>query len=167
LGAGAVITFQELATFSSSRDWTLSGPNAVVKVVSIEDADRPARNKSAKGYITQAKYLKGLNALQIESALGLRPNNLKRGCYVFYFARLPEMGEVEQRFMADMPDGKVWDADMHRDYLAARDARDASGSDVVHFYPPGSARVKQWALTKEVPLSGLSKLVTPSAPFEV
>ena len=111
-----------------------------MKVVSVADAGRPAQMKSAKGYVTQAKHLKGLNATQIETGLGLRPLSLKCGAYVFYFARLPEMHEVEQRFTADMPDGKIWDDQMHTAYLAARDKRDASGSDVIDYYPPGFSR---------------------------
>ncbi|MDB5557701.1 MAG: hypothetical protein JWQ36_635, partial [Enterovirga sp.] len=39
--------------------------------------------------------------------------------------------------------------------------------DLVQSYPPGSARVMQWQLTKPVPRSGLWKQVTPSSPFEI
>jgi hypothetical protein len=162
-----VITFQEMTTHSSMRDWTLTGPAAVVKVVSVNDAAKPVAVKSATGYVTQAKFIKGMNAIQIEAALGLRPNSMKKGGYVFFFARLPLLADVEQRFTADMPDGQIWSDKEMEAYMQARADRDASGSDLVQSYPPGSARVMQWQLTKPVPLSGLWKQVTPSLPFEI
>ena len=162
-----MITFQELATFTSSRDWTLTGENALVKVVTLEGASNPASLGCATGYVTQAKFLRGLNAHEIEARLGLRPNSTKRGFYVMYFAWLPKLAEVEQRFSADMPDGKVWTDSMHSDFEKSRAEAQQSGSDRVDFFPPGSSRIKQWKLTEPVRLSGHWKVVTPSVPFEV
>ncbi|MCJ2034351.1 hypothetical protein [Methylobacterium sp. J-068] len=162
-----MITFQELATFSSFRSWTLSGENAVVKAVSVEDAVRPASLRTATGYVTQAKFLRNLNSLQIESSLGLRPNSMKKGCYVFYFAEMPKLKDVDQRFTADLPDGKVWSETVQQAYEDARAAARQSGSDRIEFYPPGSAKIMQWQLMRPSKLSGLWKLVTPSVPFEV
>ena len=34
-----MVTFQELTTFTSMRDWKLTGRDALVKVVSTEDLD--------------------------------------------------------------------------------------------------------------------------------
>ncbi len=67
---------------------------------------------------------------------------------------------------ADMPDGKVWTDELHEAYNKARDETKASNSDLINFYPPGSAKIMQWTLTRPVPLSGHRQLVTASVPFK-
>jgi hypothetical protein len=160
-------TLQELATDSSMVDWKLIGKNALIKVISTEEAPDVIRRKFATGYVTQAKFLKGLNAFQIERDLGLRPQSLGKGAFILYFARLPRLSEVEQRFTAALPDGKVWTPGMHDAFDKARDAYKSSHATRVEYYPPGSARAKQWKLISPVPLSGKSIQVTPSMTFNL
>jgi len=163
-----MVTFQELATFCGMNDWKLTGRDAVVKVVSVMYAGEMLRAGFAKGYVTQAKFLKGLNATQIETRLGVPPFSLRGGAYVLYFAELPDANTVDQRYYASMPAGRIWDhnLDMGK-YLTARDERDASGSDVIRFYPPGSSSILQWELHTPVRLAHHWKIITPSMPFQV
>ena len=160
-------TIQELATDSSMVDWKLTGKNALIKVVSTEEAPDAIRRRFAMGYVTQAKFLKGLNAFQIERDLGLRPQSLSKGAFILYFARLPQLSEVEQRFSAALPDGKVWTPDMHDAFDKARDAYKNSHATLVDYYPPGSDSAKQWKLISPVPLSGKSVQVTTSMTFNL
>jgi hypothetical protein len=129
-----LITFQELATFTSSRDWTLTGRarQSGHHRGRIEPRITWLRNRICH----PGKFLRGLNAHEIEARLGLRPNSTKRGFYVMYFARLPKLAEVEQRFSADMPDGKVWTDSMHSDFEKSRAEAQQSGSDRVDFFLP-------------------------------
>ncbi len=77
----------------------------------LVDATRAGSNQPvATGYFTQAKFLKNLNSLEIERDLGLRPESLVRGGFVFYFSRLPRFEEVVYRYAAVMPAGQVWTA---------------------------------------------------------
>ena len=160
-------TLGELATYSSIRDWSLTGPDAVVKVVATEEADRVVRAKSALGYVTQAKYLAGKNAFQIERDLGLRPESLRKGAFVFYFAKLPALDGVEQRYTANFPDGGVWTEEQQKDYFLAREHYRTSHATRVEHYPPGSERVKQRKLTRPLPISGRFLQVTTSTTFNL
>ena len=160
-----MITFQELTTFTSIREWRLTGRDAVVKVVSTEDAAQAVQRKTAMGYVTQAKFLAGKNAFQIERDLGLRPESLRKGAFVLYFVRLPTLSEVDQRYTAAFPDGTVWTPEKHREFDQARDAYKNSHATRVEYYPPGSGRVMQWKLISPVPLSGKAMQVTTSTTF--
>ncbi len=158
-------TLQQLATESSMRHWTLTGPNAVVKVLSLELANGPQAPDQARGYITQAKFLDGLTSLQIERDLGLRPQSLLRGAVVRYLARLPRFEEVEYRYSAAMPDGQVWTDEMHAAHDDARLRYRTSNDTVVQSYPPGAVEVLQWRLTAPVPFGLLRHTVTSVIPF--
>lgn len=173
--------FQEMIDASSSRTWTLTGKNRLVKVCSPTAANTVHRYQSIKGYVTQEKYLYGLVPAQIERLLGLRPHELGSLAYVFSLDRLPVRGEFEFKFSTAFPDGKAFDfesgskdqkalADARRDYAEGRNlyegaATPRSMTPVVQFYPPGSGMVPQWQLIRPVPLGGLIATVTPFAPF--
>jgi hypothetical protein len=163
-----MVTFRELATFTSMRDWRLTGRDAVVKVVSTEDSDLARRTKTVWGYVTQAKFLAGKNAFQIERDLGLRPESLRRGAFVLYFLRLPTLAEVEQRYTADFPDGTPWTPEKQTEFDLARDAYYKNPyATQIEYYPPGSSRVMQWELLSPVPLSGKASQVTTSTTFNL
>ncbi|WP_156477420.1 hypothetical protein [Falsihalocynthiibacter arcticus] len=72
-------TFETLAKASSMGHWALNGRQQLVKVVSASGRDYLMNKSEAErfggGYITEKRYLWGLNNRQIEQVLGLRPMN--------------------------------------------------------------------------------------------
>ena len=151
------------------RFWTLSGPGAIVKVLSLADATGPRPPAAASGYLTQAKFLKGLNSSQIERDLGLQPQSLKQGGFVCYLARLPTYDEVEYRFSAALPDGQFWTSQMHEEFDRARSRYTGMRGEVIEGYPPGSERALQWRLKPgvAVPFSGSRVFISPVISFSV
>ena len=176
--------FMELIKQSSMKHWCLSGPERLVKVVSPAGQDRLLDFTTAMGYVTQEKYLLGKTSVQIESALGLRPFELKNVCYVYTLARLPEAAEVEFKLSCAFPDGKVFDDSPQRgtagqlqpslvaaamsarqDFMDGKHLSDDSYTPVTNYYPPGSPQVLQWKLTAPVPLGQRIAIVTKSLPL--
>lgn len=170
--------FMELLKESSMKHWSITGPDRLVKVVSPAGRKSLLEYESVMGYVTQEKYLVGKTALQIESALGLRPFELRNMCYVYSLARLPERDEVEFKLTCAFPDGNVFDdtpreidgkklPSLEKEAMTARerfiDQQDLyknSYTPIMNYYPPGSSQVLQWKLTAPVPLGGLVSLVT-------
>lgn len=164
--------FMELLKESSMKHWAVSGPERLVKVVSPKGQKDLLGYQTAKGYVTQEKFLLGKTSDQIEKALGLRPLELGSFCYVYSLARLPEYDEVEFKLTCAFPDGKVYDDAHHAKAMTARqnfldhkDLYDRSQTPVVNYYPPGSNEILQWQLVKPIPLGGLIAMVTKTIPL--
>ena len=178
-------TFGELAKLASMKHWTLEGDRQLVKVVSAAGHDYIMRagadRATGGGYITEKRYLWGLDNTQIERVLGLRPGELKNIAYVFDLARLPTADEVEFHYSTAFPGGEsVWDgkggvtpkyaaekARAEKDFAAGRGSMDRSYWPVVDHYPMGSAMVPQWKLRAGVaiPLRMPPRLASPHQPF--
>lgn len=180
-------TFGELVFASSMRTWSDRPGMRLVKVLSpsarnhAEALSRSARNHAGDppppritGYITQEKYLYGMTASQIERTLGLRPGELAQMAHIFTLSRLPTAAEVDFRLSAVFPDGKPMEATQWAAHLKARDdyrlglnLHERSMVPVVQSYPPGSAMVPQWCLTKgiAIPAKALVATVTAQFPF--
>lgn len=162
------MNFGEAAKISSVKFWSLTGSNRIVKVVSAKSemalvtgsgSGTGSAKLSAKGYVTQEKYLYGKTAGGIERILGLRPGELSTMCYVYSFARLPTLDEVEFKFTCAFPDGKPFEEEQAQDLMqkrddfsAGRNLYDHAISPVAQYYPPGSNMVPQWRLKTEVPI---------------
>lgn len=82
------------------ENWSLSGPNCVVKVL-------PGGTAAAVlgGYITVGRFLLAKTPQQIEIALGLAPAYLSRGARIYRFTRLPLAHEYEYELTALYPGG--------------------------------------------------------------
>lgn len=108
--------------------WTLKGYNAVVKVV-------PAGSSTprAGGYITLGKFLIGKTPEQIVTALGLNAREFTNGARIYKFTRLPQASEYEYDLTAEFPGGLAYVPGLS----------DPS-------YPPGSRKVPQWKIRKDV-----------------
>ena len=160
-------SLQDLAKDSSMRHWALGGKNALVKVYPIRQAHGPDRPAGITGYFTQAKFLNGMTALQIERALGLQPQSLLEGAAVLYAAKLPGFHQIDYRYSASMPDGKVWTPEMHDRFDRERRAYTGMRGDVVRDYPPGAAEVLQWQLKPGIrlPIADHRGYATVTAPF--
>ncbi|MEY8098179.1 hypothetical protein AB9F29_12225 [Falsihalocynthiibacter sp. S25ZX9] len=178
-------TFETLAKASSMGHWSLNGRQQLVKVVSASGRDYLMNKSEAErfggGYITEKRYLWGLNNRQMEQVLGLRPHELKHVAFVFGLSRLPTSDEVDFRLTADFPDGKSpfeTGGTISRDYTNAKtkaEAEFATGKGstdrsywpVVDFYPMGSGMVPQWQVraNAKIPVSGLLATVTQDRPF--
>jgi hypothetical protein len=107
------------------ENWSLSGPNALVKVVA---ANQPRRSELG-GYFTVGKFLVGKRCSQLERALGLPTNELALGARIYRFKRLPLRWEYEYELTAQYPDGLAFNP-------AHSDPR----------YGPGSAYIHQWRI---------------------
>src|SRR5690348_12604040 len=79
--------------------WTPTGPNRIVKVVGIK---RPPA-ASQGGFVTLERYLVGLTPYQMQRALGLQLGDLKGGCVIYRFKRLPAVGEYSNELTAEFP----------------------------------------------------------------
>ena len=162
-----MVTLGEQLTARSMEGWTLSGPNALVKVVSVEMAREVQKRGVVAGYVTQAKFLTGLNANQIERDLGLRPGSMRRGLLVFWLARLPKMNEIEQRYFANWPGGYPWTEWQYKEYMEKREGMLTNTNQILDYYVPGSDQLRQWRLSSPVEISGLCRQSTPSTPFSL
>ena len=107
------------------ENWSLTGPNRVVKVVPLNGALR----ESVSEYITLARFLVGLTPQTIENELGLPKGSLSSGACIYSLARLPTPTEYEYELTAKFPDGLAYNP-------AHFDER----------YGPGSAKIHQWKL---------------------
>lgn len=161
-------TVEELLKRNAMRIWTLTGPNALVKVVEVPRAVRVKGEGKLFGYFTQAKYIDGLSSNQIQRDLGLPPGSGELGMWVFWFSRLPLYEEFDQRYFACFPGGKPWTEaeyekfnQARKDYLTKPDAFTGS-------YPPGSPDIPQWEIKKGLTIKtgGMIRSVTSFQPFE-
>jgi len=118
---------QEVRSALRHENWSLSGPNRVVKIVPLQ---MPARSE-VEGYITTGNFLIGKIPSQIERALGLPLNYLCFGARIYRFLRLPMAHEYEYELTAKFPDG-----------LAFNTAHSNPS------YPPGSDKIHQWRIKK-------------------
>jgi hypothetical protein len=175
----------EMMKASSMAHWSLTGRQQLVKVVNksmynqIMGEEKPDRYTG--GYITEKRYLWGLNNRQIEQFLGLREYELKHVAFVFGLSRLPTSDEIDFRFSAAFPNGEspfVGDGTLSLDYTnsktkaetefaAGKGSTKNSDWPVVDFYPMGSAMVPQWQVREKVriPVCGLLATVTENQPF--
>lgn len=143
----------ELAREASMRSWSLTGRTGLVKVMNGGSADHlaigPGRDRvSVSGYITQAKYLYGLTAGQLERALGLPPLSMVAGAYIYGLSRLPAFAEIDFRYSLAWPDGKVPTPAEYADMLDRRDNALAGLSSEPSLYPPGGAHIPQWRIDR-------------------
>jgi hypothetical protein len=109
------------------ENWSLTGPNCVVKVVPLQMSPR----SEVEGYITTGQFLVGKLPSQIERALGLPLNYLCLGARIYRLLRLPMAHECEYELTARFPDGLFFNP-------AHSDPR----------YPPGSNAIHQWRIKK-------------------
>ncbi len=119
---------QEIHDGKRKENWSVTGPNAIVKVLPFS-----SNAAALDGYITLGKYLLGKTPPQIQHALGLPPSYLKNGATIFRLARLPRTDEYEYELTAKYPDGLAYNA--------------AYSSPL---YPPGSNIIHQWRVKKGV-----------------
>lgn len=170
---------KEAINASSARDWALSGRNGLVKVVGPM---APDNIKEVGGYITQEKFLYGLNNIEMERALGLAPGKLQPVAFVWRLARLPKPGEYDYRMSTALPDGKFMDRaaetekgsgvtnaeaiEKVNDYYAGGTGGKVP-DEINGFYPPGSALPLQWVISKgvKIPVAGSRIEVTGKNPF--
>jgi hypothetical protein len=122
---------QEIRSALRRENWSLSGPNRIVKIVPLQ---MPARSE-VDGYITTGNFLIGKIPSQIERVLGLPLNYLCLGARVYRFRRLPMAHEYEYELTAKFPDG-----------LAFNPAHSSPS------YPPGSDKIHQWKIKKGCPI---------------
>lgn len=157
---------------SAMRNWTLTGGDRIVKVVSATSAMTVEKYGTAMGYVTQEKYLFGKNSNEIERILGVRPYEFGVLCYVYALDRLPTAEEVEFKFSTAFPDGKPFERKgldqmkaARNDYANGKNLYDRSMTPVAQYYPPGSSMVPQWKLIKPVPIRHKIATVTPNLVF--
>lgn len=145
-------TLGEAARESSTRSWTLTGKTMLVKVIGesalphVKLGDGPETVRLS-GYFTQAKYLYGLTAGEMERALGLPPHRLAAGAYVYAFSRLPAVDEIEFKYSLAFPDGLIPTREEFDSMLDRRDSALAGRSSEPNLYPPGGTHIPQWKLT--------------------
>lgn len=113
------------------ENWSLSGPNRIVKVVPLE---MPTRSE-VEGYITTGQFLVGKRPSQIERALGLPANYLCLGARIYRFLRLPLSHEYEYELTAEFPGGLAFNP-AHSDPL----------------FPTGSSKIHQWRIKRGCPI---------------
>src|SRR5580698_2294499 len=131
------------------ENWSLNGPNRIVKVKRIAERDSTA----AGGYITTEQFLFAKTPDRIEKALGLKPGFLQRGCTVFRFLRLPTASEYEYELTALYPDGLAFNpADLEEANIQFEKQPSIRATGVVPGYPPGCRFVHQWRLKDNLAL---------------
>lgn len=144
--------FAEAARASSIANWRLDGRDGVIKVMSRSSAQhmqlKPDLSQvRVKGYITLAKYIYGLNAQGIQSALGLPPGSMASGAYVYSLSRLPRFNEVDYKYSLAWPDGVIPTDAEYKALLDRRDAAIVGLTSEPTLYPPGGTHIPQWRLT--------------------
>lgn len=107
------------------ENWTLTGPNRVVKVV----PRARAASATVGGYITQGRFLVGKTPEQIEKALGLPHGFLKSGARIYSFKRLPMVSEYDYELTTQYPGGLAFNP-VHSDPM----------------YLPGHHAIQQWQI---------------------
>jgi hypothetical protein len=139
------------------ENWSLNGPNRIVKVVPIGWAPTARLH----GYVTTEQYLIGKTPNQIRELLGLQPGFLTKGCRVYRISRLPMIGEYEYELTAYYPDGLAFNpADMEE---ARHEFRQNPSARIIPGYPPGSRFVQQWRLMADLPAVHLVDLLPGQA----
>jgi hypothetical protein len=118
---------KEVRSAVRRENWSLSGPNRVVKVSPLQVPPR----SEVDGYITTGQFLVGKLPSQIECALGLPLNYLCFGARIYRLLRLPMAHEYEYELTARFPDGLAFNP-------AHSDPR----------YPAGSNKIHQWRIKK-------------------
>ncbi len=136
-----------------SEDWALSGPKRLIKVVALPHL--PA--SSLTGYVGLEKVLVGKTPHQIERTLGLPSNELRSGCRVYRFKRLPLAHEVDYELTADHPDGLAFNVNALNEARAQRSL--CSAMPRIKVYPPGARHVHQWRLLVDVPVAPVLDLL--------
>jgi len=129
------------------ENWSLRGPNQVVKVVP-GGAKNPSR---VGGYITLGRFLLGKTPQQIEKDLGLPDGKLKDGARIYRFARLPQASEYEYELTAAFPAGLAYNPAFH----------DPT-------YRPGHRAILQWKIKDghDIPVDFRNALdLKPGQPF--
>ena len=116
---------QEIRAGLRRENWSLVGPNRVVKVVSRQSATA----LTAGGYITVGSALVGKTPGQLERMLGLPSNYLAQGARIYRFSRLPRLAEYEYDLTTHFPGGLAYNP-------AHSDPR----------YLPGTPRAHQWKI---------------------
>jgi hypothetical protein len=116
---------REIHEGTRRENWSLHGPNRVVKVVPLGASPQNALG----GYITVGSALLGKSPRQIEQALGLKLHYLGNGARIYLFTRLPMAYEYEYELTAFFPDGLAFNP--------------AHGDPN---YPPGSSAIHQWRI---------------------
>jgi len=111
------------------ENWSLSGPNRVVKVLPHGSNAVTALG----GYITVVSSLLGKTPQQIESALGLPRGYLATGARIYRFTRLPMAHEYEYELTALYPGGLAFNP--------------AHGNPA---YPPGHRAIHQWRIKQGI-----------------
>ena len=119
---------QEVREALRGENWSLRGPNCIIKVKPLNSPVVTA----AEGYITTGNFLLGKTPSQIERALGLPLNYLCLGARIYRFLRLPRAHEYEYELTAKFPDGLNFDP-VHRDPS----------------YLPGSDKIHQWRIKEK------------------
>jgi hypothetical protein len=123
---------------------------------------------SAKGYITDAKFLHG-TVFDFETNLGYHHGRLKNGFFIAYLLRLPELDEFETAGYSITPEHRhevPKDLDVMKLKKIAREAMSNIGSrnlvkvipkerhnefmDPDTQYPFGRGGIPQWKLVKEL-----------------
>lgn len=96
----------ELAAAVRRENWSLYGPNRIVKVLPAYFLQGPCRPgeqmvNCVSGYIGLAKFISGKDPLEIEIALGLRKHSMLNGAAIFSPLRLPSPTEYRYELTAD------------------------------------------------------------------
>lgn len=138
------------------ENWSLHGPNRIVKVLptSYFPGPRIPDNMAVKcvsGYIGLAKFIENKDPLEIESALGLKKNSMVYGAIICSLLRLPSPTEYSYELSADNPGGLRPTFMSHPDFA------------------PGGKKVHQWEIRKDacVPVDrSKTVLLPPGVPFQ-
>jgi hypothetical protein len=127
-------------------NWSLRGPNRLVKVVPLSPdgaaPQRRGRDGYVTGYITLAKSIRGMTPQQIETALGLKLRSLQHGAIISNLSRLPQPSEYSHELTADHPGGQA------QTWMSDPD------------YPRGSRTIHQWTIRRgiDIPISAGSEI---------
>lgn len=115
-----------------------------------------------------------MTCVEMERAMGLRPNELSHYANVYSLGRLPTASEFEYKFSLAFPGGEVFDEEKKEDFFKKRtDYLESGGRHhgaydaTIDAYPPGSAMIPQWTLKTgvEIPVGSLICSVTKLTPF--
>lgn len=147
---------RELHDATRTENWSLHGPNRIVKVqaalpVGAQQAVLPvgAQASHVSGYITLAKFIKGMTPDRIEKALGLRVGSLASGAVIYNLARRPMSHEYDYELTANRPGG------LAVSFMSSED------------FPPGARSIHQWAIKEGtlIPVSADAVRLRPGQTF--
>ena len=136
--------------------WTTSGPNRIVKVTGIS---RPPQQWQS-GYVTLDRHLVGRTPYQMQRALGLQLGDLKGGCLIYRFTRLPRNGEYANELTTEFPDGLAFDENAFEEERLRRRMKPSDekkwGLDPDRrksgLYRIGDSSIPQWNLLVPLPV---------------